>query len=190
MRALSSLCGTATGLASRCPKHRRYGTFLRAVLPTSFSQAHHGLDLPAAQSKLITGAVSNIRRSTRLFSSQSKNVVFPDPYRPDLFYHLLNPPTPLAQTLPAFGLSFLYERPPSVDSTELIGWLPAQLSESASDSEAHTNVEEGDEDHSTLQDFRENRECSLHDRRARSTILVPHSQIRLFPPSGRSDGFK
>jgi hypothetical protein len=49
-----------------------------------------------------------------------------------------------------------------VDSTEIIGWLPAQISESASDSEAHTDVEEGHEDHSTLQDFRENRECSNH----------------------------
>lgn len=159
MRTLSPLCRTATGLA--CPKHRLYGTLLRTVLPSSSSQvspAHHRPALLSAP----TSAVNNVRKSTRRFTSQSKTVVFPDPVRPDLFYHLLDPPTPIANTIPAYGVSFLYERPPSMDSTEIIGWLPAHISESATDSEAHINEDEDD-----MHGFHENRECSLHDRRAR-----------------------
>lgn len=155
---MSSLCRTATG---SCSNRRLYGAFLSTAQRLSspqFTPAHHYIVLQAT--KCSPSAVkSGVRESTRTYSSQSKDVVFSDPYRPDLFYHLLNPPNPLAQTLPAFGLSFLYERPPSADSAKIIGWLPAQLSESASDSEVHTDIEEGHDDHSTLQDFRENREC-------------------------------
>jgi hypothetical protein len=119
--------------------------------------------------------------SRRPYTSQSKHVVFPDPHRPDLFYHLLNPPTPFAHTLPAFGLSFLYDRPPSVDATDIIGWLPAQIAESASDSEAHTDVEEGHEEHSTLQDF-------VHFFSSIPAQGVLHSQVRFIPPQGHPDG--
>lgn len=50
---------------------------------------------------------------------------FPDPDRPDLFYHLFEPPTPLSDTHPMFCLSFLESAPPSVLSASVIGWLPA-----------------------------------------------------------------
>jgi len=156
MRTLSPLCKTATGLAS--PKHRLYGSLLRAVLPSSVSTHHRPALLPAPN----TSAVNNVRKSTRRFTTQSKTVVFPDPVRPDLFYHLLDPPTPIANTIPAYGVSFLYERPSRMDSTEIIGWLPAHISESATDSEAQMNEDEDD-----MQGFQENRACSFHDRRAR-----------------------
>ncbi|KDR80161.1 hypothetical protein GALMADRAFT_242422 [Galerina marginata CBS 339.88] len=52
--------------------------------------------------------------------------MFPDPNRPDLFYHFVHPPTPLSSSLPAFALSFLNRSPPNVDSPTVIGWLPAE----------------------------------------------------------------
>ncbi|KAF9051817.1 hypothetical protein BJ165DRAFT_1340226 [Panaeolus papilionaceus] len=62
----------------------------------------------------------------RLYSTQTTDIVFPDPNRPDLYYHFVNPPTPLSSTLPVFALSFLGTTPPSADSSTVIGWLPAQ----------------------------------------------------------------
>ena len=50
---------------------------------------------------------------------------FPDPDRPDLFYHLYTPPTALSATTPVFALSFLETPPPSVLSASVVGWLPA-----------------------------------------------------------------
>ncbi|KAJ6613578.1 hypothetical protein B0H10DRAFT_2047783 [Mycena sp. CBHHK59/15] len=67
---------------------------------------------------------------------------FADPTRPDLYYHLVDPPTPLSSSLPAFALSFLPRAPPSSASSTVVGWLPAAVTES--DGEAGLN------------DFREN----------------------------------
>ncbi|EPQ51902.1 hypothetical protein GLOTRDRAFT_80907 [Gloeophyllum trabeum ATCC 11539] len=67
------------------------------------------------------------RYSTRHPSSPSDQPQsFADPTRPDLFYHLLPPPTPLSPTAPAFALSFLPSPPPSATSCTIIGWLPAE----------------------------------------------------------------
>jgi hypothetical protein len=65
-------------------------------------------------------------RITRDFSSQMTDIFYPDPNRPDLFYHFVHPPTPLSPSLPAFALSFLNATPASADSETVIGWLPAQ----------------------------------------------------------------
>lgn len=73
---------------------------------------------------------------------------FPDPDRPELFYHLVEPPNALSNTNAAFALSFLPEVPPTSDSSAVIGWLPA-----AAESEAQ---EAG------LNDFRENRKPQCH----------------------------
>jgi len=54
------------------------------------------------------------------------DIVFPDPNRPDLFYHVVNPPTPISKSLPAFAISFLHHSPPRVDSSTVLGWLPAE----------------------------------------------------------------
>ncbi|TFK79563.1 hypothetical protein K466DRAFT_606054 [Polyporus arcularius HHB13444] len=50
---------------------------------------------------------------------------FPDPDRPDLFYHLFTPPTSLSSTTPVFALSFLSTPLPSILSSTVLGWLPA-----------------------------------------------------------------
>ncbi|TFL03882.1 hypothetical protein BDV98DRAFT_544371 [Pterulicium gracile] len=50
---------------------------------------------------------------------------FPDPTRPDLFYHLLTPQTHHDVPSPRFGLSFLSSAPKTALSATIIGWLPA-----------------------------------------------------------------
>lgn len=90
------------------------------------------------------------RQYTRTFTSQTTDIVFPDPARPDLFYHFVYPPTPLSHTTPAFALSFLETTPPSVDSPTIIGWLPAQTySTDSPDNEGSKSKGTS----STLQDF-------------------------------------
>lgn len=67
------------------------------------------------------------QRSNTLFPSPevSGQTSFSDPERPDLYYHLVDPPTPVSASQPAFALSFLSTRPKTVDSSAIIGWLPA-----------------------------------------------------------------
>ncbi|KAH8102220.1 hypothetical protein BXZ70DRAFT_60781 [Cristinia sonorae] len=50
---------------------------------------------------------------------------FPDPDRPDLFYHLFHPPTALSSSAPVYALSFLQDAPRNVTSKTILGWLPA-----------------------------------------------------------------
>jgi hypothetical protein len=88
--------------------------------------------------------------------SQFTDIVFPDPNRPDLYYHFVNPPTPLSLTLPTFALSFLRESPPSVDSATVIGWLLAQT-QKVNVSEASNESSEPLQSDASLQDFRGNR---------------------------------
>ena len=104
-------------------------------------------------------------RSRRPYSSQMTDIVFPDPNRPDLFYHVVNPPTPLSKTLPGFAISFLHCSPPHVDSSTVIGWLPAETYMTDSPGtpgmdHAHQNKETS----AGLRDFVGNRECYLHLR--------------------------
>ncbi|KAI0772883.1 hypothetical protein BD413DRAFT_36346 [Trametes elegans] len=61
---------------------------------------------------------------------------FPDPDRPDLFYHLYPAPTSISSTTPVFALSFTPDPPPSVLSAAVVGWLPAS---GASEGEAGLN---------------------------------------------------
>ncbi|PPQ89226.1 hypothetical protein CVT25_001305 [Psilocybe cyanescens] len=91
-------------------------------------------------------AYTTISPSPLPSQEQTPDVVFPDPNRPDLFYHFTPPPTPLSPTLPAFALSFLDVAPPGgMDSPAVIGWLPAQTQ--APEGKA------GSESESTLDDF-------------------------------------
>lgn len=78
---------------------------------------------------------------------QSQGAVqsFPDPDRPDLFYHLFAPPTALSSTMPVFALSFLASPPSSILSSTILGWLPAS----------------GEGDGAGLNDFVENGELWL-----------------------------
>jgi hypothetical protein len=53
---------------------------------------------------------------------------FEDPSRKGLFYHLVQPPTPLSDTRPVFAVSLLADAPPpsSSESSTVLGWLPAE----------------------------------------------------------------
>lgn len=89
---------------------------------------HH----PSNQTCRTTPLLPCMRAAVRPFSSTSQtadsahpSTSFPDPERPDLFYHLFEPPTDLSHTSPVFALSFLPTPPPSVRSCTVIGWLPA-----------------------------------------------------------------
>ncbi len=117
----------------------------------SGNSQHHSLE------QRISSARLEKKRFYSSQDSQSPNVVFSDPYRPGLFYHLLNPPTPLSRTLPAFGLSFLHRTPPSVNSAVVIGWLPAQKYGSGDNGVAGANSSQSQENETSLQDFRANR---------------------------------
>ncbi|PPR04585.1 hypothetical protein CVT24_012013 [Panaeolus cyanescens] len=94
-----------------------------------------------------------IEQKDRFYSTQTTDIVFPDPNRPDLFYHFVNPPTPLSSTLPAFALSFIESTPPSVDSSTVIGWLPAQTYVTDSPEEPGPENTAQRETQATLQDF-------------------------------------
>jgi len=78
--------------------------------------------------------------------SDPSSRVLTDPERPDLFYHLLEPPSAVSATNHVFGLSFLNTLKLKGDggSPQIIGYLPA--------SEGGSVIEAG------LNDFRENRE--------------------------------
>ncbi|KAJ4486894.1 hypothetical protein C8R41DRAFT_768434 [Lentinula lateritia] len=68
---------------------------------------------------------------------------FVDHTRPDLFYHLSEPPTPLSPDAPVYALSFLPSASPVSNSATIIGWLPAST-------ERQTEQDAG------LNDFKEN----------------------------------
>ena len=89
------------------------------------------------------------QRSTASPNVPRQKTSFQDPERPDLYYHLVDPPTPASASQPAFALSFLPTLPEPADSSAIIGWLPAALDEQNSgqgQGEAGLNdfVENGD----------------------------------------------
>ncbi|KAJ7291225.1 hypothetical protein C8J57DRAFT_1271865, partial [Mycena rebaudengoi] len=88
---------------------------------------------------------------------------FTDPTRPDLHYHLVDPPTPISSTLPAFALSFLPSPPSSGTSSTIIGWLPAATT--------------GTDEDAGLNDFRENRHPSNFISRSRLRTVL-HQAVR------------
>ncbi|KAJ7672616.1 hypothetical protein DFH06DRAFT_1124466 [Mycena polygramma] len=123
--------------------HARFFTLTRTAVPR-----------PRARiSPLLSAAYISLRppryasRPEHLAARQrcaysTSNESFTDPTRPDLHYHLVDPPTPLSSQLPAFALSFLPA--PSSNSSTVIGWLPAATT--------------SNEDDAGLNDFRENPE--------------------------------
>lgn len=81
-------------------------------------------------------------------NSESNSPVLTDPERPDLFYHLLEPPSAVSATNHVFGLSFLdaLKTKDGAQSPRIIGYLPA--------SEGGHAIEAG------LNDFKENRKSA------------------------------
>ncbi|KAF9471101.1 hypothetical protein BDN70DRAFT_820464 [Pholiota conissans] len=94
-----------------------------------------------------------LKSPSRSYMSQTTDIVFPDPHRPDLFYHLVHAPTPLSKTLPAFALSFLDRSPSSVDSPAVIGWLPAQTYETDTPEPPREGRSQPEERSAGLNDF-------------------------------------
>lgn len=109
-------------------------------------------------------------------SSVPTSTSFRDPARPDLHYHLVDPPTPLSSKLPSFALSFL-PSPPSNGSSTVVGWLPAATT--ANDDEAGLN------------DFVENREpIYLRTGRRTNRILTSLAKFRALLHNAIQDGLK
>ena len=65
---------------------------------------------------------------------------FRDPERPDLYYHLVGPPTPVSRSQPAFALSFLPTLPEPADSSAIIGWLPAVVEQNSGQSQGEAGL--------------------------------------------------
>lgn len=120
----------------------------RSLLQTQRSCSFIARNWPSVSSVFTHTSLSRPARrfsASRSLASSSNPVTaiesFPDPERPDLFYHLFHPP--VSSSIPVFALSFLPEPPKSVESCTVIGWLPANAGEQ----------EEGD---AGLNDFVEN----------------------------------
>ncbi|KAF8962589.1 hypothetical protein BDZ97DRAFT_1104457 [Flammula alnicola] len=147
-RKASQTSRTSLKSSLRAPTRRR--TFVGKLCQpaSSFSRCHSTLFIKPTNS--IPKAV--LRQQNRSYSSQTTDIVFSDPNRPDLFYHFVHPPTPLSQSLPAFALSFLDVTPPAADSPVVIGWLPAQTYMTDTP-ETPGSEEEPKEQSSGLQDF-------------------------------------
>jgi len=121
--------------------------FLRPPNQSAFhnSTAHHVVRHHRAdfKCKIKTPQPYQFRYYSESQSTKSElaSGSFSDPTRPNLFYHFLEPPTPLSEVVPVYALSFL-SSVPSPDSSTIIGWLPAQT-------QSHT-------DEAGLNDFQEN----------------------------------
>jgi hypothetical protein len=140
LKKIGSILQTAALRARPCPIAPRSAPIFRF---------HFSVNSSCQTSSIAPLVARNgTRRRTTLqpytrapLSSQSTS--FPDPSRPDLFYHLVDPPTPFSSSAPAFALSFLSSPPAASDSRTIIGWLPAQS--------------KGSDEGAGLNDFKENR---------------------------------
>lgn len=126
-------------------------TKIRAVVPTITSKS-----LPSPRDRFLRSV--HRRHLTSQPSSPPSSTSFADPDRPDLFYHLFRPPTPVSRSTAVFALSFLAETPATVDSCAVLGWLPAE----------QTSGQAGE---AGLNDFRENGK-SPSDPRVRVELLT------------------
>lgn len=92
--------------------------------------------------------------------------VFADPERPDLFYHLLEPPSAASTTNHVYGLSFLstLKLRGDVRSPQIIGYLPASVDGRA--------IVAG------LNDFRENRKSTVDLVPGALLTVLPYSRVQ------------
>ena len=99
-------------------------------------------------------------------NSETDSRVLADPERPDLFYHLLEPPSAASTTNYVYGLSFLNTLKLRGDarSSQIIGYLPASADGRA--------IVAG------LNDFRENRESAVDLVRSVSLMVTSYSWIQ------------
>ncbi|KAK1227529.1 hypothetical protein PQX77_009436 [Marasmius sp. AFHP31] len=102
----------------------------RKLFQRSFVTASRSLrSLEPSQSRVFTPrTIQQFSYLNRRYSTQNPQeelelelTSFPDPTRPDIFYHLVQTSD---DALPAFAVSFLPTPPPSPESSTIIGWLP------------------------------------------------------------------
>ncbi|KAF8065206.1 hypothetical protein FPV67DRAFT_1419045 [Lyophyllum atratum] len=120
-----------------------------AALRSRPVRAHNRIELPRrANLSLKAAHALPLTTSFRPRTSLRGQAVFPnchsaryssqytrsgDPNHTGLFYHRIDPPTPISRDQPAFALSFLQSPPPHAGSSTIIGWLPATSTGSSSE---------------------------------------------------------
>ena len=144
---------------------RKIITWLRVTVATSNFSDSTGMQRLLVCYQALSCLPTIPLRSRRPYSSQMTDIIIPDPNRSDLFYHVVNPPTPLSKTLPAFAISFLHHSPPRLDSSTVLGWLPAETYMTGSPDADYQNKETS----ASLRDFVGNREYYLQ-------LAVRHSR--------------
>ena len=130
--ATISLRNRVSGLLRSAPGHKPLGLPIhrRAIhLPAPATYVPHAQSARQPSSRRPHSTrLNTLRHFTCTPARQHPSTAaetFPDPDRPDLFYHLFTPPTSLSATTPIFALSFLSAPPPSILSASVVGWLPA-----------------------------------------------------------------
>lgn len=156
LRSLSRhtrLVKSSTRLQHRTPAYLVHTASQQAPTPLPTSRIPKFSRIPRIASQNAHCVLRTFSSSSRVQNSSNPTPVesFPDPDRPDLFYHLFHSPTPISSSTPVYALSFLQQPPKTVQSRTVIGWLPASA-----------NVEGEGEDGAGLNDFRENRASLLH----------------------------
>ncbi|KAJ7481540.1 hypothetical protein FB451DRAFT_1236331 [Mycena latifolia] len=119
----------------------RFYSLTRTVALCSRVRLLNAPRLSSSVSFPLTRYALSHRHTTRQQHPYSTSTSFTDPARPDLHYHLVDPPTPLSPNLPVFALSFLSSSP-SAGSSTILGWLPARAT--------------GNDEGAGLNDFKEN----------------------------------
>ncbi|KAF9255249.1 hypothetical protein L218DRAFT_967481, partial [Marasmius fiardii PR-910] len=100
-----------------------YGILKRSLV-THFHNNSPSLSAPVSRVLFLERPSTTRVYSTNQASQPpgQETTSFPDPSRPDLFYHLVQVST---SSYPSFAVSFLPTPPPSPESETIIGWLPA-----------------------------------------------------------------
>jgi hypothetical protein len=154
----SSFITNTTAGTSRCPRSSLVSWLSSHRLPHStkspvgrhFSQIHNVKRTPKHR------PTQHLFHTSPPARNSDSPIVFADPDRPDLFYHLLEPPTHISRTRPVYGLSFFdsLESSPEVSkaqSPKVIGYLPAAVN-----AQTATVQDNGDSVEAGLNDFKEN----------------------------------
>jgi hypothetical protein len=94
------------------------------------------------------GAAS-LRSLVRSTHSQAANTVVQCARRPELFYHLIQPPTPLSPVSSVLAVSFLSQPLHNAESSAILGWVPAPSNSRSKSPEELTQLV-------SWRDFREN----------------------------------
>jgi hypothetical protein len=133
---------TFPATAAVCARYYHHHSLLRFRTSTAVSRRVH----PTFSHAYFHRTCQHSNASPNVSGQQKTS--FQDPERPDLYYHLVGPPTPASASQPAFALSFLPTLPEPADSSAIIGWLPAALEQNSGQGQGEAGlndfVENGD----------------------------------------------